>query len=482
MKKNDILQLTISKYAFEGKGIAKIAKSLQGDVNAEENFVVFVDGAYPGDVVNAQIRKVKKSYAEAKITEIITPSPDRVIARCKYFGLCGGCKQQDMNYNAQINYKQLQVKETFERIGGLTEFHLEPILPSEKIYYYRNKMEFSFATKRWLSIEEISSLDMIEKDFAVGLHIPRLFDKVLDINECFLQSELSTGILNLTREFFKSRNSSIYTTKTHSGYLRNLVIKQASFTNDVMVNIVTNAEDDELINEYAQELLDKYPQITTIVNNISTKKALIALGDYEKVIFGSGYIFDKIGNFTFRISANSFFQTNTTQAVLLYQTALEYADLKGDEIVYDLYSGAGTITIFISSKAKNVYGFEVVDSSVSDALVNKNINETDNVYFYQADLYKSFLPVVTENEIPKPDVVILDPPRSGMHLNTVNDVINLSPEKIIYVSCNPATQARDVKLFVQAGYELVKMKPVDMFPHTFHIENVVKLVKARAVI
>ena len=338
-------------------------------------------------------------------------------------------------------------------------------------------MEFSFSDKRWLTKSEIDSQKDLDRDFALGLHIPRIFDKVLDIDECFLQSEISNKILNFTRDFFKQRNTTIYSTRTHVGYLRNLVIKQSFHTNDLMVNLVTSEENDELVNEYCSELLKEIPQVTTVINNINKKFAAVAIGDYEKVIYGSGFIYDEIGKYKFRVSANSFFQTNTTQAAKLYQTALNYAELTGNEIVYDLYSGAGTITIFISDKAKKVYAFESVESSIEDAKVNAELNEISNVKFFAADLYKSFLPIVNKYNIPKPDVMIIDPPRSGMHPTTVDDVIKLSPQKIVYVSCNPATQVRDIKLMVEAGYKLIKTRPVDMFPHTFHIENVTILMK-----
>jgi 23S rRNA (uracil1939-C5)-methyltransferase len=245
-----------------------------------------------------------------------------------------------------------------------------------------------------------------------------------------------------------------------------------------MVNLVSSEEDDKLISEFSSALLGEVPKVTTIVNNINKKKASIAIGDYEKVIYGSGFIYDEIGNYKFRISANSFFQTNTLQAENLYQTALEFADLHGNEVVYDLYSGAGTIAIFISEKAKNVIGLESVESAIEDAKVNADINNVKNVSFFNADLYKSFLPIVEKNNLPSPDVIIVDPPRSGMHQNTVDDIIKLSPRKIVYVSCNPATQVRDIKLLVNAGYKLIKIRPVDMFPHTFHIENVALLHKS----
>jgi len=482
IKKGDIVEFQIEKYAFEGKGIAKVSKNellgLNEENGNEKNYVVFVIGSYPGDTVSARLLKIKNSYAEALVTNIITPSSERVKAKCKYFGSCGGCKQQDLDYDIQVKYKQQQVEEIFQKLGGFSDFEIEPIIPSQNVFYYRNKMEFSFGDRRWLTKEEIAIEGTIDRDFAIGLHIPRIFDKVLDVDECFLQSEISNKILNFTRDFFKKKNTSIYSTKTHTGYLRNLVIKQAFNTSDLMVNLVTSEENDELVNEYCDELRKEVPEVTTVINNINKKFAAVAVGDYEKVFYGSGFIYDEIGKHKFRISANSFFQTNTLQAEKLYQTALDFAELKGNEIVYDLYSGAGTITIFISDKAKKVYAFEAVESAIADAKVNADLSNILNVKFFNADLYKTFLPIVEKYNIPKPDVMIIDPPRSGMHPTTVDDVIKLSPNKIVYVSCNPATQVRDIKLMVEAGYKLIKLKPVDMFPHTFHIENVALLIKS----
>lgn len=480
-KKGDIVELQIEKYAFEGKGIAKVSKNqllgLDDENGSEKNYVVFVQGSYPGDTVKARLLKIKNSYAEALAINIISPSKDRVKANCKFFGTCGGCKQQDLNYETQAQYKQKQVEEIFNKLGGFKELKVEPIIHSENVFHYRNKMEFSFSDIRWLTKAEIDKEETIDRDFALGLHIPRIFDKVLNIDECFLQSEICNKILNFTRDFFKTRKTSIYSTKTHTGFLRNLVIRQSFHTNDLMVNLVTSEENDELISEYSDKLRKDVPQITTVINNINKKFAAVAVGDYEKVIYGSGFIYDEIGKYKFRISANSFFQTNTLQAEKLYQTALDFAELTGNEIVYDLYSGAGTIAIFISDKAKQVYAFESVEPAIKDAHVNAELNKIENVEFFSADLYKSFLPIVEKNKIPKPDVMIIDPPRSGMHTNTVNDVITLLPKKIVYVSCNPTTQVRDIKLMVEAGYKLIKIRPVDMFPHTFHIENVALLIK-----
>ncbi len=482
MKRGDILEFQIEKYAFEGKGISKVQK--EDSSLKKSGYVVFVNGSYPGDRVEARITKIKKSFAEAVTENILSPSPFRVEARCRYFGVCGGCKQQDLNYPVQLSYKHDQVTEIFERLGGLTDFDMDDIIPSDKIFFYRNKMEYSFADKRWLTKKEIETGEALDKDFALGLHVPGVYDKVLDIEECFLQSPLSNDILNFTRKFFKERNVSVYSTKTHKGYLRNLVIRQghqppegADEKKGLMVNLVTAEDNNELMKEYSEMLKQQFTEITTFINNINLKKAAVATGDYEKVYYGEGFIYDYIGKYKFRISANSFFQTNTLQAENLYNTALEFADLKGNEIVYDLYSGAGTIAIYISEKVKEVYAFESVESAVKDAEENAGISDIKNANFITADLYESFLPLLEEKKLPKPDVVIADPPRSGMHKNTVADLINLGPEKIVYVSCNPTTQVRDIKMLTEAGYKLLKLRPVDMFPHTYHIENVAVLTK-----
>jgi 23S rRNA (uracil1939-C5)-methyltransferase len=475
MKKGDIIEVKIDKYAFEGKGISRVARD---ESDSENNFVVFVENSFPGDTVKAKIVKLRKSFAEAKTTEIIISSPYRETPACRFFTVCGGCRQQDIDYNVQIKFKHEQVKEIFERIGGFKDFQIEDILPSDHKFYYRNKMEFSFADKRWLTNEEISSGELIDREFALGLHIPGTFDKILDIDECFLQSKTSNGILNFTREFFKSRKEPIFNTKTQTGNLRNLVIREGKKTKDLMVNIVTFDDNEVLMNEYSGGLAERFPEITTIVNNVNKKRSSVATGDYEKVYFGKGHITDYIGDKIFRISANSFFQTNTYQAEKLYNTVMEYAEFGDDDIVYDLYSGAGTITIYMSGKGRKIYGFESSESAIKDAVKNASFNKAENVFFYTADLYKSFIPLVKSESIPPPDVIVTDPPRSGMHQNIIDDILKLSPMKIVYVSCNPATQVRDIKLLSEA-YDLIKIRPVDMFPHTYHIENVALLTKRR---
>ena len=475
MKKDDVLELKIESYAYEGRGIAKLVLN---EEEPEKKYIVFVDKTYPGDVVKAVIKKKKSNYAEAILQEIIKPSELRIEAKCKHFNDCGGCKQQDLNYETQLKFKSEQVVETFQHIGLVDNFEVESIIPCSQQFYYRNKMEFSAADKRWISKEEFDLKgEVTDRNFALGLHIPRIFDKVLDLDECFLQSETSTKVLNFTRNFFKTRGISAYSTKHQTGYVRNLVIKQAHFTDDFMINLVTSDDNSELMQEYKNEIIKEIPEITTIVNNINQKKSQVAYGDYEKVYFGDGYIHDFIGEYKFRISANSFFQVNTRQAVNLYQTALDYAELTGNEILFDLYSGAGTIAIFMSKFAKKIYTMESSESSIEDAKFNLKMNQIENVLPFTADLNKSFIPLIEAENIPTPDVIITDPPRSGMNPKTIQDILKISPKKIVYISCNPATQARDIKLLVESGYKLLKIKSVDMFPQTFHIENVALLVK-----
>lgn len=480
-KIGDMIEVDVDKYAFEGKGIARVNRnSIIPDKSAESeqpNYVVFVDGSYPGDKVSARLTKIKNSYSEAKRVNIIKPSEFRVEPKCKYFGNCGGCKQQDLNYQTQVDFKQQQVREIFEKMGGLTDYICETILSSDKIFYYRNKMEFSFAERKWLPEAEFKANGGDTTNFALGLHLPGFFDRLLDIDECFLQSELSLKIVNFTRDLFKDSGVPVYTTKTHTGYLRNLVIKTSHHTDDIMVNLVTGTDNELVMKEYSAALLKQFPEITTIVNNVSLKKASIAVGDYERIYHGSGFITDSIGKYNFRISANSFFQTNTLQAEKLYQTVVDFAEFTGNEIVYDLFCGTGSIAIFISKFVKEVFGFESIETSIFDAKENTLANNVFNTKFINANLLESIAPALKKKRLPKPDVVILDPPRSGLHKNTIYDVMEMNPRKIIYVSCNPTTQVRDIRKFVDLGYDLVKIRPVDMFPHTFHIENVALLVK-----
>ncbi len=471
MKKFEELVVTLDTFAFEGKSIARV-----------DGFVVFVDGGVPGDEVRVNIRKVKKQHAEASVVEVLKKSILRVEPPCPHFGTCGGCKWQHVGYQAQLDFKRQHVIDALERIGGFTGMQVNPTIGSEDVYFYRNKMEFSFGN-RWLTRAELDAQTSNpeprteREQFALGMHIPQRFDKIVDINECHLQSQVSNRILNLVRQFCLDHQLTIYSTFTHTGYLRNLVIRQSVHTNELMVNLVTSDDRPELLTALSSTLLAAIPSITTIVNNITQRKSQVAVGDYEKVCHGSGFITETIGKRTYRISANSFFQTNTKQAERLYDTAKRMANLQREDVVFDLYSGTGTIALHIADDVREVVGVESVEPAVVDARKNATANGVGNCTFILGDLKDRLTKdrAWLQNH-PKPNVLIIDPPRAGMHEKVVREVVDMHPERIVYVSCNPTTQARDLKLMcADADYAIVEVQPVDMFPHTYHIENVVSL-------
>ncbi len=476
MKKFESYFIEIEKFVFEGFGLGKLSQSLQVVPEEEIGLKIFVRFAYPGDTVKAKIIKLKKNYAEAELEEVIIAAPERVTASCNYFMSCGGCKQQDLAYQKQIAYKQLQIDELFTPLSATHNFIREEIVPCKNIFHYRNKMEFSFSDRRWVPFSQLATRAEERTLPALGFHPPNGFNQVIQIDDCKLHPEPGNVILRATADFFFTRDFSVYNNKTETGYLRNLVVRQAATTGEIMVNLVTSERDEQLMREYTKVILDAVPEVTTVINNVNTRKAMVATGEVEYFDFGSGFILDQIGKQKFRISANSFFQTNTRQGETLYQTAVEFAGFTGNEIVYDLYCGAGTIALFIADFVKEVYGLELIASAVKDANANKQLNGTENVQFFSSDLYKSFIPLIEENAIPKPDIIIVDPPRNGMHKNTIDDILKLAPAKIVYVSCNPATQVRDIQI-LETKYRLIKIKPVDMFPHTYHIENVALLEK-----
>jgi 23S rRNA (uracil1939-C5)-methyltransferase len=467
MKRGEELTVTLEGFAFEGKSIARV-----------DGLVLFVSGAVPGDTVRVRLTKIKKSFCEATALEVVTPSPLRVVPRCAHFGVCGGCRWQNVAYDAQLAFKRQHVTDALERIGGFRGIEVAPTIGSDDPYYYRNKMEFSFG-ERWLSGEEIGAQREEGAPpadrFALGLHIPERFDRVLDVNACWLQSETSNRILNLVRSFARARHLTIFSTRTHEGYLRNLVIRQSRHTAEVMVNLVTREERPAVMREFAEELLREVPEVTTIVNNITERKSQVALGEREVVVHGPGTITERIGRRTYRISANSFFQTNTLQAERLYDTARRCARLRPEDLVYDLYSGTGTIALHIADDVRQVVGVESVASAVADARRNAESNGVGNCAFLLGDL-KEVLKRQNAALAPfgTPDAMIIDPPRAGMHEDVLRRVLELAPERIVYVSCNPATQARDLAL-LSGPYRIAEVQPVDMFPHTFHIENVVAL-------
>ncbi len=465
-KKNTEHTLEITALSSEGKGIAK----------TDNNFVIFVEQALPGDKVLARITRKKSGYAEAKIIELQNPSQWRITPVCEHFGVCGGCKLQNLDYDKQVELKSDNVKNAIIRIGGFENVNIQPALKCSYPFFYRNKMEFSFSDDKWL---EAADIDRSKEKFALGLHVPKFHSKIVDIKKCHLQSEISNDILNFTRDYFKSKSISIYSTSSHSGFLRFLIIRQSRNVKDLMVNIMTYAFDWDLIEKYAKLLSEKFPQITTIVNSTTTSKAQVAFGQETHTLTGSGFITEKLFpedfagfNPVFKISPNSFFQTNTEQIAKLYSVAAEFSDLKKEDNILDLYCGAGTIAIYISDKVNKITGVELIPDAIANANENLELNNIKNVSFVTGDI-KDFL---IQNKCLEYNKVILDPPRSGLHPDICEILSDSHFERITYVSCNPGTQSRDLKIICSKNvFEIDKVQPVDMFPQTYHIENVVTL-------
>lgn len=467
LKKGSTLELKIEKLAFGGKGVAR-----------ENGFVLFVDGALPGQTVQARITKKRSGYAEARTVEVVKPSPQEVAPQCRHFGECGGCRFQNFEYQAQVAAKYEQVVESLEHIGAFSKPQVHPPIASPDRFHYRNKMEYSFGRQRWISSAEITS-DRVEKprDFALGLHVRGRYDKILDIDECHLQSERSVEILKFVRQHALSSGLQAYTTEDHSGFWRNLVVREGKHTGQVLVNIVTaDVKDGEkAVDALAKSLSGSFPDVTTMVHNINRGKAQTAIGEVERVVFGPGTIQERIGERIYQVSANSFFQTNTLAAELLYRKVLEFADFQGDELVYDLYAGAGTISLFIADRVRQVIGFELVTDAIKDAQLNCGLNEVVNCSFVAGDVRASLYAEKALAEWGRPDVVLIDPPRAGMHADVLKQAGLLAPKKIVYISCNPTTFARDARLLCDSEYTLQQVQPVDMFPMTPHIELVALL-------
>ena len=457
LRKGETIELAIDKMANGGQGIGRL-----------DGFVVFVRGAVPGDRIRARIYKKKKDYAEANIAELVEPSLDRIEAPCPYSGHCGGCQWQQVAYKRQLEYKKALIKEPLEHIGGLKNVPVHDVIPSESIFGYRNKMEFSFSDQRWFLPDQLERRE-IEGNFALGLHVPGTYSKVIDVEACLLQGERGNQILREVKRYVKDCGIPVYGLKSHEGFWRFLVIRHSKAFDRWMANVVTSQDRQEVVQPIVDILSRRVGRIETVVNNINRRKASIAVGESEIVLSGEGHIRDKIGPFTFRISANSFFQTNSSAAQKLYEKVVDYAELKGSELVLDLYSGIGTIPIFLAEKAGTVMGMELSKSAVLDARRNCKENGIHGCRFINGDI-RERLSTISYT----PDVLVIDPPRAGMHKDVLAQVLALSPGKIIYVSCNPATMARDIGKMSQE-YELVEVQPVDMFPHTYHIEAVAKL-------
>jgi 23S rRNA (uracil1939-C5)-methyltransferase len=466
IKKGETIDIAIEKFADRGKSLARMG-----------GYVVFVAGAVPGDVVRARVFKRKKSFAEARLVEVLEPSPLRTEPRCEYFESCGGCKWQHVAYEAQLEAKRQSVVEAFTHLGGvdLDELGIEvlPTVGAERSYFYRNKMEFSFSAHRWLTDWEIASGTEFDTDFALGLHVPGRFDKVLDLKACYLQSELSVRIVNATRELVKEHGWLPWNVHTQQGFLRHLVLRTPEHTGEVMVNLVTNGHDAERIEVYANMLRRDFPEVSTLVNTINTGVAQTAFGEGVVTVFGPGLVHDRIGRYAFEIASNAFFQTNTLQAERLYEVATRFADFRPDDLVYDLYCGAGTISMYVSEHVRKVVGVELVEEAVENARRNAEANGVDNCTFVAGDMLKLFTPEFVETH-GRPDVLIVDPPRAGIHPRVVEQIERLHPERFVYVSCNPQTQARDLALLGDR-YRIEAIQPVDLFPHTHHVETVVKL-------
>lgn len=455
--------ITIEAVASEGKALAH--------VNGK---VVFVPFAIPGDVVNIQITKKRKGFMEGFVSELIEPSAQRIEPFCSHYGVCGGCKWQPLPYHLQLQNKEQQVIDQLRRIGNLQFEQPLPIMGSEKTQYYRNKLEYTFSSKRWIeSMSEADNLSEKER-YGLGFHIAGLFDKVLNIKHCYLQPEPSNEIRLFIREFALENDYTFFDLREQTGFLRTLVIRTTS-TAEVMVIVVFAKEDKEKRERLLEALKEKFPNITSLNWIINTKRN-DSISDLECFNYhGNKYIFEQMEELRFRIGPQSFYQTNSEQAYRLYCVVREFAQLTGNEVLYDLYTGTGTIALFLAKMASKVVGIEYVESAIEDAKVNAKDNKIDNCSFFAGDM-KDILSNQFVEQQGKPDVIILDPPRAGIHPDVAKVILEAAPKKVVYVSCNPATQARDIALMSE-NYRITKVQPVDMFPHTHHLENVVLLEK-----
>lgn len=453
--------LHITTLAAEGKAMGKV-----------DNQVVFVPMTVPGDVVDVQVRKHHRRFMEATVVRFIEKSPLRVEPFCEHFGVCGGCKWQSLPYEEQLNQKTKQVEDQLVRIGHLDIPEVRPCRGSERTREYRNKLEFTFADKRWLTYEEIAEGGDIATTPAVGFHIPGCFDKVLDIRKCHLQVDLSNRIRLATKQFCIDNGYSFHNARAHEGLMRTMVIRTAS-TGEVMVIVVFNENDTERINALMSHLRDMFPEITSLIYMIN-EKWNDSLGDREPICFaGKDHIIEEMEGLKFKVGPKSFYQTNSEQAYELYKVTRDFADLKPTDTLYDLYTGTGTIANFCARRAKRVVGVEYVPEAIEDAKVNSMINSIDNTTFYAGDMKD----VLSDDFIKRngqPDVIILDPPRAGVDERVIEVIKRAAPQRMVYVSCNPSTQARDLALLSDM-YTIEAVQPVDMFPHTHHVENVVKL-------
>ena len=461
--------ITITGVAAEGKAIAKV-----------DNLVVFVPYAVPGDVVDLQVRRKKHSYAEAEVVKFHHYSEQRATPFCQHFGVCGGCKWQCLPYEEQLRYKQQQVVDNLTRIGKIELPEVSLILGSRHTQCYRNKLEFGFSNKKWLTFEEVASGTKFEVMDAVGFHIPGAFDKILDIDTCYLMDDINNRLRNGIRSYALSHQLTFFDLRAQTGLLRNMMVR-TSATGEVMLLLqfcIRSAEEEKQARDLLAHIHETFPEVTSLlwVNNL---KCNDTIGDLEVHTYaGTDFIYEIMENLRFKVGPKSFYQTNTEQAYELYKVARHFAGLTGSELVYDLYTGTGTIANFVAHQAKQVIGIEYVPEAIEDAKENARINGLDNTLFYAGDM-KDILNRDFIDRHGRPDVIITDPPRAGMHTDVVDTILFASPRRIVYVSCNPATQARDLAL-LDSQYRVVAVQPVDMFPQTHHVENVVLLEKREA--
>jgi 23S rRNA (uracil1939-C5)-methyltransferase len=469
MKKGELLEpVVIESMAAEGKCVARI-----------DGMVLFLEGGAPGDTVSVELTKIKTSFLEGRVKQILSPSPDRVDPVCQHFGFCGGCKWQHLRYKTQLKYKQQQVIDNLERIGVLTLPSIQPIMGSAHTSHYRNRLDFSASAQRWFTREEMEA-GVPFGEPALGFHVPKSFDKVFDVHECHLQPEPSNRIRLAIREIALRENISFFDLRKQTGYLRTVTIRTSS-TGEVMVIMQVAYDEPSSLSLVLDELGVRFPEITSLMYVINSKRNDTFHDLDINTWKGNAYITESMpkpdgsGTLQFRVGPKSFYQTNSDQAYALYQVAWKLAALQGDERVYDLYTGTGTIANFVAGQAKEVIGLEYVEAAIADAKINSSINGITNTKFFAGDM-KDLLDDSFLHEHGRPDVVITDPPRAGMHEDVCRMLLKAEPTKIVYVSCNPATQARDLKILSEK-YSITAVQPVDMFPHTMHVENVVCLVR-----
>ncbi len=467
MKKKNlplIENVEITGIAAEGKALTRI-----------NDLVVFVPYCVPGDIVDLQITKRKHSFMEARVERIVRPSAKRCEAVCKHYGTCGGCKWQILPYEEQLRYKQQQIVDNLTRIGKVELPEISPILGSRHIYQYRNKLEFTFADRKWLSWDEIHAaggIENVDNSYGVGFHIPNCFDKVLDITECHLMPEINNRIRNGIRDYARAHGISFYNEHSHSGQLRTLILR-SNHRGEIMLIVSFGEKINEACHALLEWLHTEFPEIVSLLY-VENEKMNDTIGDQTvHVFYGQDHIMEQMEDLQFKVGPKSFYQTNTEQAYELYKVARSFAGLTGNELVFDLYTGTGTIANFVAKQAKQVIGIEYVPEAIEDAKVNARLNGLDNTLFFAGDM-KDILNQDFIARYGRPDVIITDPPRAGMHEDVVNTILFAEPERIVYVSCNPATQARDLSL-LDAKYRVARVQPVDMFPHTQHVENVVLL-------